>query len=157
MTNSDYFAAVRAELNRSLLTAHDAERAEQLRALVGETETRMLAVRERQTVRFGLESGYVSINDVVRPQPPRIGIQHAWHIWLAGATVRHSLHAADLVGLVERPDNALRNALSRAAEWFETEAQCRPLAAALRPPVLTIGKDGTITYDQARGPRILLE
>lgn len=98
-------------------------------------------------------SGYVEVGrqgeerTYRRPSQDLAGLDYAAAIFQHGSTVRHTLHANDLVGPVKHPGNALRNRLRAAAKWIERETGCRDVADALRPPRLSISRDGLITID----------
>lgn len=86
--------------------------------------------------------------------PGLAGLDDAWQIFLAGLTASDTLHAADLVGRVQRPGNALRNRMAKAAEWIERYGNCPELARAMRAPVMVISDDGRIAYHPDQHPPI---
>lgn len=75
--------------------------------------------------------------------PEYAGVDYAWRILIFGPKARSCITAEDILetpGL--RPANALRNALTVAADWIEYRAHCVPLAVVVRS--ISIAKDGTI-------------
>lgn len=121
--------------------------------------TRLDSPRQKHLVFRHDMPGYLTIGRLGEErqhvQPPIAGLGYAWRVFLAGATAQHVLQASMLLDSPgKRPDNALRNALSAAADWLEYQAHCPELAAAVRG--ITVGRDNTIHYDPAKGARIEL-
>ncbi len=83
-------------------------------------------------------------NPVTRDHPGLLGLDYAHQILLLGESAGAVLTAAQLVGPVGHPANALRNALRTAASWIERASGCYPLAQALRAPSISISTNGTI-------------
>jgi len=88
------------------------------------------------------------------PHPGHPGLGDAWSIFTHGLTASNTLHAVDLVGVVKRPGNALRNRLATAADWVERDTNCWELAQAMRRPSISISDDGRIVV--AARPQINL-
>lgn len=90
------------------------------------------------------------------PDKLATGLECSWRILLAGVGVHYTLNAHILLENAElkQPGNSLRNVIKPAAEWLEKQANCPPLAAALRSPYLVITNEGAIHVDVANRPRI---
>lgn len=78
--------------------------------------------------------------------PDLMGLRAAHSVFLHGQNAPYVLHT-------ETP-NRLRNALSRAAEWVETEGQCERLAVAIRS--IKVRNDGTPVFQPLRPINIKL-
>lgn len=163
MTNFEFFTQTHQALAELARVTKDPARRRHLEGLATECwNRRQVATRNESPVAFDLRrSGYVWISCpddadkcTCHPHPGLQGLEDAWRIFQHGPSVRHVLTAADLVGDVARPANALRNRLAAAATWVE--GHNHHLARVFRPPVLSVGNDGLISFDPAAGPRIRL-
>lgn len=120
----------------------------------------VLAAPSRQHLVFYIDPpGYVTLGlqggEMPLENPGLAGLDYAWQILLVGVGAQHTLHADTLLDNPgRRPANALRNALSAAADWVEYVALCPLLAVAIRG--ISVANDGTIHCNPANGPRITL-
>lgn len=90
------------------------------------------------------------------PDKLATGLECAWRILLAGVGAHYTLDAFELLKNAElkQPGGSLRKVIRSAADWLEREANCPPLAAALRSPYLVITNEGEVHVDTANRPRI---
>lgn len=158
MTEFDYLRQVHAVL-RVQCQAHPDDVV--MRDLERATWSRVQAAQRRDGLPmvFRMDMpGYLEIGvlgcEQVFKHPGLTGLDDAWRIFLAGLTASNTLHASDLVEGGQRPGNALRNRMAKAAEWVEREGRCPELARAMRPPVVVITDDGRIGYRPNHHPHI---
>lgn len=134
-TEAEMLSATHAVLRDSRNACTDPERRDHLERLRRWAWDRVLSAQRQSTMPLVFDirtPGFVTLGvgaDVQTFEHPGLqGINDLAAIFAAGPTVSSTLHAVDLVGNVRRPGNALRNRLSRAAQWIEYVADCRELA-----------------------------
>lgn len=149
MTEAETFGGAHAVVRDARNTCHDPEKRdylEQLRGALWERARIAQRVEALPLVFAASMPGYITIGRQgdahTYPDPGLAGLSDAWRIFSHGLTVGHTLNASDLGGT----SNALRNRLTKAAEWVERATGCRELARAVRS--ISINNDGRIDFGQ---------
>jgi hypothetical protein len=158
MDDFSYLSAVRAAICSAIDAATPADQLQPLLSLKAETVRRIEATRFKPPIAFSPHymPGYVRLgvrgHEQTLPHPGLAGLEYAWLIFLHGPAAASTLHALTLLHAAgKRPGNALRNCLTKAAEWTERAGGCAPLAAAMRQPSMSISDAGAICFVPPKG------
>ena len=149
MTDSEIFSGAHAVVRDARNACRDPEKRDHLEQLRAALWERTLVAQRDEALPLVFDTlmcGYITLGvsgeTQTYPHPGHPGLDDAATIFSHGLTVCNTLHASDLVGLVKRPGNTLRNRLAKAAEWMDRVAVCHELSRAVR--TISISDDGRI-------------
>ena len=142
----------------------DQERRRELQILKAEIiqRTKLAAFKPPAVFTFAFPApGYITLGVEGQERtlrcPDLDGLAYAWEIFLNGVAAGDALHATSLLRDPGRhPGNALRNAITKAADWVERTGGCPALAVAMRSPAMSITDAGDIRFTPPKGLRIVL-